>query len=394
MKKLILSGFVLASLMLASCGDDDSTSTPEIVKDGIISSQDDDDLDASDLQGKVQANITLSGEYILTGPLAVKSGYTLTIEPGTTIKAIAGGTNVYIVVEMGAMIDAEGTASNPIVMTSNAGNPRSGDWGGLLLIGDAPISGGGTATTEVITLTYGGTNAASNQGTLKYVEVSYTGARINSDKEFNGITFYAVGNGTTIENVAVMNGDDDAYEWFGGTVNVTKALAVDVKDDIFDWTQGWTGTATSFYGIRTAEFTAITEDPRGLEGDGNLDGNSPGDSGQSNPTFNNLTIINDGIIEFTDMIKIRRGSGVTITNGYVEIGAEGSADDFIDLTDSKGDALGTAVNISVIGNNVNLTDIKWVDDAGQTSPGTVSATAGTTPTVDGAGIFGWTSFTF
>jgi len=361
--------------------------------DGIIASQDDPDLITSDLKGDVTGNITLSADqmWVLNGPLSVKEGATLTIDAGTTIKATAGGTNVYIAIEQGAKINAVGTAASPITFTSSADNPRSGDWGGILLIGKAPISGGGTATTEVVDLTYGGTDASDNSGTLKYVQALYTGARINGDKEFNGITFYGVGNGTVVENVAVFYGDDDAYEFFGGTVNVTNAIAVNIKDDMFDWTQGWTGTATNLYGLREAGYTSITEDPRGIEGDGNLDGNSPGDSGQSNPTVNGLVIINAGIIDMADMIKVRRGSGATITNAYVSFaGDDASASDFIDLQDSRGDANGGLVNISIIGNASSGLDIA---DIKTTAGATINVTDGAVPTVQRS-LFNWTGFVF
>ncbi len=420
MKKILLSSFVIATLALTGCSKDDSP-TPvaatcndgiqngdetgvdcggscepcavQAEKDGIIASQDDPDLDPTDLKGDVTANVTLTADktWLLNGPLHVKNGATLSIDAGTTIKATAGGTDVYVAIEQGAKINAPGTAAAPIKFTSNAANPRSGDWGGILIIGKAPISGGGTATTEVVDLTYGGTTANDNSGVMKYVEASYTGARINGDKEFNGITFYAVGNATVVENLAVFYGDDDAYEFFGGTVNVKNLIAVNIKDDMFDWTQGWTGTATNLYGLREANYTAISEDPRGFEGDGNLDGNSPGDTGQSNPTINGAVLINAGIIEMADMIKVRRGSGLTLTNAYVSFGGEdASVADFIDLQDDKGDAKGSAVNMTVVGNSasgLDITDIKTTANA------VINVTDGTVPTVD-RNLFNWTGYVF
>jgi len=378
------------------CGGTCTPCTIAANKDGIISSQDDPDLDPADLKGEVRANVTISSsqEWLLNGPLAVKEGFTLTIEAGTTLKATAGGTNVYLVVEQGAKINAAGTAVAPITFTSSASNPRSGDWGGILLVGKAPISGGGTSTTEVVSLTYGGTDAADNSGIMTYVQALYTGARINGDKEFNGITFYGVGNGTTLDNIGVFYGDDDAYEFFGGTVNVSNMIAVNIKDDMFDWTQGWTGTATNLYGLREANYTSVTEDPRGLEGDGNLDGNSPGDTGQSNPTINGLTLINAGIIDMADMIKVRRGSGLTLTNGYVAFGnSDASASDFIDLQDGKGDANGSITTLNVVANVTSGVDINDVKNVSTTPAATINVTSGTTPTVNRE-LFNWTGFSF
>ena len=422
MKKFLLLGLVIAAFTVTSCSKDDDGGNPQEAtcndgiqngdetgidcggsacepcaiaaeKDGIIASQEDPDLDPLDLKGDVTTDVCLTADktWILNGPLHVKSGATLCIEPGTMIKATSGGTNVYVAIEQGAKINAAGTSSAPITFTSNAGNPRSGDWGGILLIGKAPISGGGTATTEVIDLTYGGTAANDNSGVMTYVHASYTGARINGDKEFNGITFYGVGNQTKIENVGVFYGDDDAYEWFGGTINVVNAIAVNIKDDMFDWTQGWTGTATNLYGLREASYTAITEDPRGIEGDGNLDGQNPGDSGQSNPTINGLVLINGAPVSMADMIKVRRGSGLTLTNGYVAFSNDNAeAADFIDLLDGAGDANGAWVNMNLIGNastGLDITDIKTVADA------TINVTDGTTPTVD-RNMFNWTGYEY
>lgn len=400
--KTIKNYFMMAALCAAifSCSNDDDT--PPQTKDGVISSQSDIDLDPTDLKGEVTASITLSADenWILTGPLSVSSGATLTIEPGTTIKATAGGTNVFIAIDQGAKINAVGTASSPIKLTSNAASPASGDWGGLLLIGKAPISGGGTATTEVVDFTYGGTEAGDDSGDIDYMIVEYTGARINGDKEFNGVTFYGVGSGTSVKNLAVLYGDDDAVEFFGGAVSITNLLVVNAKDDMFDWTQGWTGQAnTNFYGIRTSGFTAVTEDPRGIEADGNLDGNSPDDSGQSNPKIDGITIIHNAAVELSDLVKIRRGSGAVITNLYMALGAGATTSDVVDLTDSKGVAI-DATSISGtanVANGLDISDIKKSTDDGNgntlTSNGTVTLTAGTTPSVD-TSIFSWTGFSF
>ena len=402
MKRVFLSMLAMITL-LASCSDDDDnggTTNPDPQKDGIIASQDDPDLDPTDLKGRVTANVTINAaqEWILNGPLEVEDGVTLTIEAGTTIKANAGGTNVYIATKQGGRLVADGTATAPIRITSNASNPRAGDWGGLLLIGRAPISGGGTSTTEVLPLQYGGTVANDDSGILDYVILEYTGARINGEKEFNGLTLYGVGSGTTISNIAVLYGDDDTIEFFGGTVSVDNALMVNARDDMFDWTQGWTGSGSNWYGLRTEDFTAISEDPRGIEGDGNLDGNSPADSGQSNPTIENITLINAGIIDMADMIKIRRGSGASITGAYVAMAnADASASDLVDLRDTKGCAIPslTLVGTASDANGLDIADIKNLTEAdcGTTDTATITITAGTTPSVD-VSIFAWTGFSF
>lgn len=390
----------LTCSMVFSCGDDENP-TPQ-VKDGVISSQSDVDLDPADLKGQITANITLSASeaWLLTGPLSVAEGAVLTIEAGTTIRASAGGTNVFIAVEQGAQIQANGTAAAPIRLTSNASAPASGDWGGLLIMGRAPISGGGTATTEVVDFTYGGTNATDDSGDINYMSIEYTGARINGEKEFNGLTLYGVGSATTLSNIAVLYGDDDAIEWFGGSVSITNALVVDAKDDMFDWTQGYVGQNNSnFYGIRTNGFDAVTEDPRGIEADGNLDGNSPADADQSNPTIDGITLIHNASgVALSDMVKIRRGSGAVITNLYVGLGAGATAGDLVDLTDGKGVAI-DATSITGTANPANgldIADIKRsidINGVSTTSNGTVTITSGTTPSVN-TSIFSWTGFNF
>jgi hypothetical protein len=192
-KKRIFLMSLAATALLASCSSD-STSDPQppvAQKDGQITAQDDPDLDPTDLKGDVTANVTLTADqtWALSGSLTVKPGATLTIEPGTRVEAQAGGTNVFIAVEQDGKIDASGTSSNPITLTSGASNPRPGDWGGLIIAGKAPINLGATATAEVVGLTYGGTVSDDSSGSIKYVIVEYSGARINGEQEFNGFTF-------------------------------------------------------------------------------------------------------------------------------------------------------------------------------------------------------------
>jgi hypothetical protein len=229
--------------------------------------------------------------------------------------------------------------------------------------------------------------ATDNSGTLSYVIAEYTGARINGEKEFNGITFYGVGSGTVVNNIASKFSDDDAIEFFGGSVNVTNLLVVNCKDDMIDWTQGYVGTINNAFCIRETGYNDVTSDPRGIEADGNLDGNSPSDINQSVFTINGVTIINNAAIELTDAIKIRRGATAIITNAYVAVGVGASFNDFVDLTDSKGNAT-AATTITVVGNTangLNITDNKTVVGA------TINATAGTSGGASKT-AFAWTGY--
>lgn len=387
-KNLVWFAF-FTSLFLVSCVKDDESNQDQ--KDGKITSLTDPDYDAKNLKGNIEGSFTLpAGEYVITGALVVKNGFTLTVSPGSTFKAVAGGTDVYVAVEQGAKMIANGTALAPIVFTSNSGNPRSGDWGGLLIMGYAPISGGGTATTEVVSFTYGGTDAADNSGSYKYIKVEYSGARINGEKEFNGLTFYGVGNGTVVENIASLYGDDDAIEFFGGSVNVTNLLVVNAKDDMIDWTQGYKGTISNAYCIREAGYNDVTEDPRGIEADGNLDGNNPSHAGQSDATVNGLTIVSNSVVSLSDIIKIRRGSKATISNTLVLLGNSAVAPgDLVDCTDSKGDAAaGTTITLIGSGTNLDLNDNK----AGANNA-TINTSAGTTGGANTT-LLTWTNYTF
>jgi hypothetical protein len=384
--------FALLSLFAAtiiSCSSDDNN-TPAPTTDGVITSLTDADYNANSLKGNIGANIALpAGNYVLDGALVVKNGFTLTIAAGSTFRATPGGTNVYLAVEQGGKLNAAGTAAAPILFTSNSGNKRSGDWGGILIMGKAPLSGGGTATTEVVDFIYGGTDTNDNSGTISYVTAEYTGARINGEKEFNGFTFYGVGAGTIVNNIASKYCDDDAIEFFGGSVNVTNLLVVNAKDDMIDWTQGYTGTIDNAYCIRELGYNDVTSDPRGMEGDGNLDGLAPSQTGQSNPILKNITIVSNSVISLSDVIKIRRGSKATVTNTLVLLGASAIAPgDFVDCTDGAGDAA-TGTTVTVIGSGTNL-DIN--DNKAGINNASINVSAGTTGGANTT-VFTWTGYT-
>jgi hypothetical protein len=387
MKKTILSIVTIASLVFTGCSSSSDDAT--VIIDNPVTSL--------NLAGNLTSDLTLQSgvAHNLIGTLLVKDGVTLTIEAGTTINALAGGTDVYLLVEKGGKLIANGTAAKPIVFTSSATNPQAGDWGGIILNGKAPLSrqagSESNAATEINnSISFGGSDAADNSGTLNYVKIEYSGARIDSESEHNGLTLNGVGSGTTLTNIAILNCDDDGIEFFGGTVNVTNLLVVNAKDDMFDCTQGYSGTWTNIYGIRENGYTAVTSDPRGIEADGNLDGNSPSDINQAIFTVNKVTIINNAAgVEMTDGIKIRRGATALITNAYIAAGPGAIFADFVDLTDSKGNA-NAATNISVVGNianGVDITDNKTVVGA------TINATAGTTGGADKT-VFAWTGYAF
>ena len=222
MKKNLILGLALISVLF-SCTTDGTT-------DVIINNYNGtDDINGETifLSGNYTQDLTLDikNTYVLNGPLIMTSGTTLTIPAGMTVEALATGASVYIAIAQGAKIDAQGTASEPIVLTSNASSPAPGDWGGLILLGKAPINSvtaGNTSTSEIGSLPYGGTDANDDSGILRYVRVEYSGGAADGSSENNGISFYGVGDGTLVDYIESYAGKDDGIEFFGGTVNVYK----------------------------------------------------------------------------------------------------------------------------------------------------------------------------
>lgn len=309
-------------------------------------------------------NLDKTVEYLITGPVIIEEGGTLNIPAGTVIKAKQGFEN-YILVLQGGKINIAGTASEPVTITADKNNAEQGHWGGLIINGKAPLSGGEIGTTEINSdYQYGGSNVADNSGSITYLKLEYTGARSDANVEHNGLTLNGVGNGTKIENVYIPNGADDGIEFFGGSVNVKNLLVVNSDDDMFDFTQGYIGTLENAYGIWDPGFVSSEEDPRGIEADGNLDGNNPTQSGQSDFTVKNMTIdlnlapSKDEGFYMHDVIKVRRGAKATIENALIK--GDGQAKDLIDVNDGKGTGEATisitnALSTSLTGETINGT---------------------------------------
>ena len=315
MKKPILRLFSLALLSFTfatttvSCSSDDNTPEEQNPGDFVV--------DRNDLRGEIKSgeHVTLTdGTYKLTGKLVVANGGKLTIKAGVKIEATSLSSDNdfnavrYIAVGQGGQIFVEGTSSNPVVMTAEQHTP--GSWGGLVLCGKAPINKGTTATAEVSELTYGGTDVTDNSGSIKYLRIEYSGYAYNADKEFNGLSMFGVGNGTTIDYVQVHEGSDDGFEWFGGTVDASHLIvtnyASEVGDDLFDWTEGWNGTGENWYGIRT------NDGNRGIEADNNS--NNEAATPISNPTIKNLTLIGNNGGGENHAIKLRVGTKAQFDN--------------------------------------------------------------------------------
>lgn len=347
------------------------------------------------LSGTLTGEQTLEAkEYILNGTVIIENGGCLNIPAGTVIKARDGFSN-YLLVAQGGKLYADGTAEKPIIFTANSTNPKSGYWGGIIINGRAPISGSNSDKSDVglteidNNYKYGGNVENDNSGSLTYVQICYAGARSTADIEHNGLTLNGVGNGTKIENIYVLESADDAIEFFGGTVNVTNLLAVNPDDDMFDFTQGYSGTLKNCYGVWESGYTSTEADPRGIEADGNLDGLYPDHLRQSDFVVENMTIVNnaanttDNVDRMQDVIKIRRGAKATIKNALVK-GAGGSID-LIDMNDSKG--AGNANSNINITNSLNLT--------GKKLNGTLNTLAEPTDNKGAdASLFIWTGYRF
>ena len=278
MKQLIIT-FALSSLLFFFACDDDAdtiTVTETVTETDTVTVTETDTVTVIEgievtISSNITTDVTWSSDsiYILAGRIAVISGATLTIEPGTIVKGEygAGANATALLIARGGTLNAQGTASAPIIFTSvvdevqpggnvspNLEPDVSGLWGGIIILGNAPSSLGddaaetnieGIPTTDINGL-YGGTDAADNSGTISYISIRHGGSNIGEGNEINGLTLGGVGTGTTIEGVEVVANQDDGIEWFGGTVSVSKALIWNAGDDSMDTDQDWLGTCTDY----------------------------------------------------------------------------------------------------------------------------------------------------
>jgi len=359
---------VIAMLFAACASDDTSDITININGDGSPV-----DPTSEVIGGTLTEDLTLESntEYSLTSALIVPEGFTLTVEPGVVVRA-ATGSDVYIAVLQGGIINAEGTSSNPIVFTSATSTPNPGDWGGLILLGKAPINsvvgGDATSTSEIGGLPYGGSVVNDNSGILRYVRIEYSGGAADAASENNGFSFYAVGNGTTIEYIQAFEGADDGVEFFGGTVNASFISVVGAQDDSVDWTEGFTGTLTNVY------IEHRQSHDKGIEGDGfNTDiGNNSNPVFWSAPTVTNLTINGLGSSNENEAIRLRAGTRAIFTNVLLEGFAEG-----FDLDDNE-------TGNGVLSDETSVTDITF-DDITLTLKNDTGATFGEADVITGVG---------
>lgn len=324
MKIKILLLVLSVALFTTSCKknsvvDDDTTVATNVVE----------------VSGEISANTTWSASkiYLLKGFVFVSNNATLTIEPGTIIKGDKASKGT-LVVTRGAKINATGTVDKPIVFTSAlaAGARTQGDWGGVILLGKAPVNQGNdvkiegglvqpTGKDEKAYIYYGGTDPADNSGTLKYVRIEFAGIAYSVDNEINGLTMGGVGSGTTLDYIQVYRSGDDAFEWFGGTVNAKHLLAIGSWDDDFDTDFGYSGNV-QFALAQRVSTVADQSGSNGFESDN--DGNGSNLTPKTSAVFSNVTILGpiraaNGSFNanFQNGAQIRRNSSMSLLNSVI-----------------------------------------------------------------------------
>jgi hypothetical protein len=303
----------------------------------------------TDVTQDITTNTTWTADktYTLKGFIHVANGATLTIQPGTKIVGDFNTLGSSLFILRGAKINAVGTADNPIVFTSSrpAGQRQPGDWGGLIIIGNAKINRSGTVNVEgtgtdgtVIvsgknyTLAYsGGTADDDNSGTLSYVRVEFAGFAPLQDQELNSFTFAAVGSGTRISYLQAMAGLDDSYEFFGGGLVGDHLVSYESGDDHFDMSEGFKGKLQYLIALQTTQITprtgsgSLATDPEGIENDGcNGSGCDQGFNSTpfTIPVIANFTLIGTGDAASSGSsgglgMMLRRGTGGYYVNGLV-----------------------------------------------------------------------------
>lgn len=229
------------------------------------------------------------GTYILKGWVYIADGAELTIEPGTIIKGDKQ-TKAALIAERGGKLIAQGTATEPIVFTSEEakGNRRPGDWGGIILCGKAKNNKSEIQIEGGPRTKHGGNDDADNSGVLSYVRIEFAGYPFQTDQEINGLTLGSVGSGTKIDHVQVSYSNDDSYEWFGGTVNCKYLIAYKGWDDDFDTDNGFSGKVQFGLAVRDSKLADVSQS-NGFESDNNADGSNS--EPHTSAVFSNITFI-------------------------------------------------------------------------------------------------------
>jgi hypothetical protein len=263
---------------------------------------------------------TSGNTYLLNGYVYITDGVTLTIQPGTVIRGDEANKGT-LIVERGGKVIAEGTATSPIVFTSNnaSGSRDYGDWGGIIICGKAKNNQGNDVLIEGgVGAYYGGQDDDDNSGTLKYVRIEFCGIAFSPNNEINGLTMGSVGSGTTIDYVQVSFSGDDSFEWFGGKVNAKHLIAHRGWDDDFDTDFGYTGMIQFAVALRDPNIADVSGS-NGFESDNDAAGSS--NTPITRPVFSNVSIFGPKAtssttihVDYKRALHLRRNTQCSIFN--------------------------------------------------------------------------------
>jgi hypothetical protein len=334
MKKFLYSAIGIAVVLTTACKKDVSNDQKPLVIGTTVDT----------LVGEITTNTTVTRETYLKGIVFVKPGVTLTVNAGVTIKGSPGGATPdlinfennkgTLIVEKGGQLIANGTPTSPIVWTSSAaaGSRNFGDWGGIVLLGNAPIVTSTGATTQIYEafrtqtpdqrFSYGGTTPTDNSGSITYNRIDFAGGVVLlPNQEVNGLTFGGVGNGTVVHHVEVSNNGDDGFEFFGGTVSPHHLLSFGNKDDDFDFDEAYQGNLQFIIAYRND--LADVSGSEWIESDNN---SASADFGPNTlPFIANATLIGPASLtvrpgvtgSFDGGIYVRRNSHIRFLNSIV-----------------------------------------------------------------------------
>ncbi|HEX8563697.1 MAG TPA: hypothetical protein VF676_12030 [Flavobacterium sp.] len=299
MKTHFLKSLALLTVVFAvGCSSDEDNNGPTVPN-----------LEGTVLQGSITSDLNIpAGSYTLKGAVVVENGATLTIAPGTTFTVTTAdqalGSN-YLQIAQGGKIQANGTATSPIVFTAQSATV--GSWGGIVINGKARINvAGGTELAEAGGLIYGGSDDADSSGSMQYVRVEYAGAAVTGGTgEYNAFSFNGLGSGTVLQNLQAYKGADDGFEFFGGTATATNLAAFGMEDDSIDWDRGFRGALNNVWIIQPAN------------GDFGFElSNLPveyNSAPRSNATVTNVTFVGSGNAQKA-MFNFKEGTAGTFTN--------------------------------------------------------------------------------
>ena len=275
------------------------------------------------LTGNINTTTTLTSDKVWTlkGYVYVTDGAKLIIQPGTTIVSDVAEKGA-LCIERGSQIIAEGTQSKPIVFTSGRpeGQRSPGDWGGIVILGRAKTNRSSEPTIEGgIGRPYGGTNDSDNSGVLRFVRIEYAGIAALPNSEINALTLGGVGNGTILENIQTIYANDDAFEFFGGTVNGKNLYAFATADDDFDFDFGYTGTITNGVAKRDPQFVDSGDAGNGVECDN--DGTGSAAQPYTHPKLYNMILVGPNVstalANHNLGLRFRRSTQFTMKNSVV-----------------------------------------------------------------------------